>query len=300
MLKFILVFCLFPHISQAADLDQQCWNSDRSFYDCSSGGGAVGVSAPVVGDTLESNPANLPVQEAPFGVEVLGSDRSSPMGKPKVNFGLVKGFDGLGFGIGSWSKGTFSAPDFPQHFLGTSGSDYYRTYEKEDKSVLGLRLGTAVVMPKALFPKFLRVSVGGSVGFGQVRGDYSPQVGLVMRIFSLGVGYSENYEQLSVDLPRNRISIFSSGIFLGRVFLGYSYSTIRSSLNRTYSNSAFVRVPFAKWVAHGGLKFQKDHRGQQDHWHRAGLLRKLGKHFSLGYEYGYYRYSHSLLMQVFF
>jgi hypothetical protein len=221
----------------------------------------------MIGATLDSNPANLPTIPTPFGV-------------------------------GSWSKGTFSAPDFAPHFLGVQ-PDKYRAYEAKERFIPGFRLGTTVVLPKLFFPKFFRVSVGGSVGFGQVSGEVATQVGLVMRLGPLGAGYSENYERIARDLPRNRISVLSAGIFFGQVYASYSYSVIRSSLNRTFANTGGLRVPLGRWVAHGGWKFQKDHRGQKDDWHRAGLQRKLGKRFALGYEYGYYRYSHSLALQLF-
>ncbi len=293
----ILAFFLFFAISAQAE---DCWNSDRTFYDCSSNsGGAAGVSTPILGDTLESNSANLPSQPTPFGIEALLHDRSTPRGKPKVGFALVKGFDGLGFGLGAWSKGTFAAPDFPQHFLGPAEARY-RAFELKEKNIPGIRLGTAIVLPKFFLPRFMRLSIGGSMGLGQVSGHYSPQLGAVMRIYNLGIGYSENRDQLATDLPRTRISVFSAGLFIRRIYLGYSYSVIRSSLNRTFSNFVGMKIFSAKWTIHGGWKFQKDHRGAPDDWYRAGLQRKIGKRFSLGYEYGYYRYSHSASMQFFF
>jgi hypothetical protein len=69
----------------------------------------------------------------PFGFELRGSDHSAPKGEKRLDVTLVKGFDGLGFGVGSRSKGTFSAPDFPQHFLGSSYFQEFRNYEQRDK-----------------------------------------------------------------------------------------------------------------------------------------------------------------------
>lgn len=297
-LAFGLLFSsLFLEEARAAS---SCWNSDRTFYNCSEhSGGAVGVSAPLLGDSLDSNPANLPSEPTPFGLEVTASDRSSPVGKAKVSFATVKGFDGIGFGIGALSKGTFGSPDFAPHFLGKAETEY-RASELNEKPLAGIRLGTTVVLPQLFFPDFIRLSVGGSVGLGQVSGDISPQAGAVMRISGLAFGYSENLERLSKSLPRNRISIYSGGIFVRRVYAGYSYSIMRSALNRTFTNSVGVRIPIKKWVVHGGWKFQKDHRGARDNWHRAGLLRRLSKKLSVGYDYGYFRHSHSVSMQFFF
>lgn len=286
-------------IAQPAHADDSCWNAGRTQYNCAKGSsGSLGVSAPLLGDTLDSNPANLPTVPVPFGLEFLLHDRTSPLGKPGIGFATVKGFDGLGFGVGSWSKGTFAAPDFAPHFLGPE-PDKYRAYELRERFIPGIRVGTTVVLPKLFFPKFFRVSVGGSLGFGQVSGEAATQVGAVMRLGPLGAGYSENFERIARDLPRNRISVFSAGIFLGQVYASYSHALMRSPLNRTFTHTVGLRLPFKRWVAHGGWKWQRDHRGEKDNWHRAGLQRKLGKRFALGYEYGYYRYSHSLGLQVF-
>ncbi|RZA07363.1 MAG: hypothetical protein EOP11_07905 [Proteobacteria bacterium] len=297
--KILIFLILAPLGAQAAALDTNCWNSDHTFYDCSTNRGAVGVSAPIVGETLESNPANLPTEPSPLGLEIIGSDRSPPKGKARLGFATVKGFDGLGFGVGAWQKNTFSAPDFAEHYLPTSGAEAYTAFEEKDRLALALRLGATVVLPKNWFPKVMRVSVGASAGLGQVSGDYSPQVGLVMRVFGLGLGYSENFERLSRDLPRARISVASAGFFIRRIYLGYSYSWVRSTLNSTSAQALSLRIPFGAWVAYGGVKFQRGINGDPDQWHRAGLLRKLNKHVNLGYEYGYYRLSHSVVLQLF-
>jgi hypothetical protein len=297
---FYFKFCILALLLASTEAKaKDCWNDPSTYFSCqgdSSSG--VGISAPVLGDTIESNPANLPVEHTPLGLEVLASDRSLTK-KSKLNFSTVKGFSGLGVGVGSWSKGTFQAPDFQPHFLGTAYEAEYKEFERKESNVPGFRLGTTFIIPKSLFPRFMRVSLGGSLGLGQVSGEVTPQVGMLVRISKLVLGYSENFEHLSLSLPRSRISVLSGGIFIGRNYFGYSYSTMSSSLKRTHSQNVTMAIPIGKWSAHGGWKFQRDHRGRNDNWYRAGLLRKLSRRFSLGYEYGYYRNSHSALLQIF-
>lgn len=294
-----MILALLLFLPSLARAETNCWNSDRTFYDCTANSGAaVGVSAPVVGGTLESNPANLPSEPTPFGFEVRGSDRSSPKGEAKIGLALVKGFDGLGFGVGSWSKGAFTAPDFAQHFLGPMPQQF-REYEAKEKFIPGIRLGTTFVLPKVFFPKFIRFSLGGSLGFGQVSGHVSPQMGAVMRIYGFGFGYSVSSDRLASNMPKTQISVFSAGLFVKRAYAGYSNSIMKSAANRTFSNSVSLRVPYGKWLFYGGWKFQKDHRGAPDDWYEGGLQRQLGKRATIGYEYGYYRYSHSVYLQMF-
>lgn len=296
---FLILAMMLPAAARAEDED--CWNADKTFYNCNNGSGAaVGASAPLIGDTLESNPAALPNEPTPFGLEGVYSNRSAPAGKAKFSVSTIKGFDGIGFGIGAWSDGTFSAPNFPQHFLSSSAFAEYMAYEIDPPSVPGFRIGTSVLLPKGPLPRGIRFSVGGSVGVGRVSGQWSPQVGLLARIYGLGIGYSENYEKLSRLLPKTKISKFALGLQLWIFYVGYSYDVIDSSVNKTFANSVSARLSAGRWTVHGALKTQKDHRGATDTWANAGLQKRFGKLIGAGYEYGFYRYSHSAVVQLYF
>jgi hypothetical protein len=279
-----------------------CWNADKTFYHgCADGSsGAIGASAPLLGETMESNPASLPTQPTPFGIEALFSDRSAPKGERKLSFSTVKGFDGIGFGLGSWSSGTFSAPDLPQHFLGSSFSEEFNTFQSTSSGSPGIRIGTTALLPRGPFPPNIRFSLGASAGLGRVKGDWAPQLGALARISLLGIGYSESFERIAHYLPRIRVSIFASGLQLGQFYLGYSRSRVRSEAGSTFSSLYGLRFLPGKWTFHGGLKLQRDHRGSRDAWFRGGITRQLGRRFSAGYEYGIYRHSHSGALRAFF
>lgn len=300
MCRLFATAILLSLFAAPARANEECWNSERTFYNCSAGGGAkAGASAPLIGDTLESNPAALPTAPTPFGIEAAYNDRSSPHKKPKVSFSTVKGFEAMGFGVGSWSDGTFTAPDFPQHFLGTEQEQNFLAYQNNPRSVLGLRIGGTILLPKGPLPKGIRFSVGASAGFGRVAGEWAPQVGVLMMLFGIGLGYSQSYEHLSALLPRNIIHTGSAGFHLGKIYLGYTYSEIRSRVKRSFANTGSLRLSLGKWILHGAAKFQKDHRGASDSWHRAGIQRRFGA-LGLGYEYGTYRYSHGAVVQLYF
>jgi hypothetical protein len=299
-MRILLLALMLPTLAQAKDCG---WNSERTNYNCDGffSGAAVGGSAPLMGDSLEGNPAALPTQPTPFGLEGVFSDRSAPRGKPKFSVSTVKGFDGFGFGIGSWSEGTFGAPDFDNHFLGSAARAEFQAYQRNPSSVIGFRLGTTVVLPQGPFPKGIRVSVGGSLGLGRVYGKLAPQWGVLVKFFFLGLGYSESHERLSDALPKNKIITMSAGLPLGPLYLGYSQITVKSSVNRSKANVLSARWTSPLWTLYGNAKLQKDHRGEPDSWIRAGLQRRFGKNgrFGAGYEYGLYRYSHSAIFQFY-
>ncbi len=295
----VLLLLAFPFFASADGPD--CWNSDRSFYDCGDkgGGGPSGTSTPVISDAVGSNPAAIPLNLTPFGLEAILSDRGGRNGKKKVDVSTVKGFDGIGIGVGSWIENSFSAPDFPAHFLGSSALEAYGNYRNNPPSVLGIRLGSSLLLPRGLMPKGVRVSIGGSLGMGRVSGQWAPQVGALMRILGFSLGYSESFERLSASLPETRITHLSVGFPLAIFYFGYTNATMRSPVNRTFAHLFLLRMTLGQWIAHGGIKVQKDHRGALDEWHRAGLLRRLGKTIGLGYEYGLYRYAHSIVLQIY-
>lgn len=288
-------------LSPAAQAKDCGWNSDRSSYNCDdvASKGAIGGSAPLIGNTLESNPAALPVDPTPFGIELTLSNRSSPKKKPNFSVSTIKGFEGIGFGIGSWSEGTFGAPDFDNHFLGSSHYREFQTYQEDPPSVLGLRIGTTIVLPRGPLPKGIRFSLGGSLGLGRVSGRTSPQAGVLMKFYFLGLGYAQSFDQLSPSLPKTKIHTYAAAIPIGKFFLGYTYQVLKSSVNETYANTYSLRFSPKNWNFYGALKKQKDHRGHPDNWIRAGLQHRFGKKgtFGLGYEYGQYRYSHSMILQ---
>ncbi|MGE3261590.1 MAG: hypothetical protein AB7K68_07425 [Bacteriovoracia bacterium] len=295
---YLLLFFFSPLAFGAEDCG---WNADKSFWSCdgSFSSASVGGSSSRLGDSVESNPAALPTIPTPFGVEGMYTDRSFPAGKAKFSGSTIKAFEGIGFGIGSWSEGSFAAPDLPSHFLGSSSLEEYKQYEMNPPSSLGLRLGTSVAFPKKLFPKGIRLSVGVSGGKGRTHGDWSPQAGVLLRIFGIGLGYSESYERISTLLPKITVSTLAVGFPVGPFYLGYSRIAVSSSVARSFADVVGLRFTKAKWTLYGNMKFQRDHRGNPDTWHRFGIQRRLGTRFGVGYEYGLYRYSHSALLQLY-
>lgn len=292
---------LFLLLSAPAFAEECGWNSDHSFWSCDGPtyAASAGGGAPTISDSLDNNPASLPTDETPFGLEGMYSNRAFPDAKGKFSASTVKGFEGVGFGIGSWSEGTFGAPDFPAHFFGTGQEANYKEYEANPPGNLGLRLGSSVKLPKKWMPKGTRLSFGLSLGQGRTRGDWAPQAGVLLKVHGLAVGFSQSYEKLSNLLPRVTVSDISVGIPYGPFYFGYSHFILSSSADRTTANVFALRFTKNRWTLFGNLKTQLDHRGEPDAWHRAGIQRRIGKRFGLGYEYGLYRYSHSLILQLF-
>lgn len=298
MLFFLSLILLIPQ----AQAKSECgWNDSRTFFSCDDVSKAsTGATIPIIGDILQNNPAGLPSFPTPLGVEGTFSNRSFPGKKAKFSASLIKGFEGIGFGLGSWSDGTFSAPDFRNHFYSTTEEVDYKAYEANPPSDLGLRLGTSVKIPPRFIPRGIDFSVGGSVGFSRVKNSYSPQFGAVLRLLDIRLGYSRSFDRISTLLPKARVDVASIGLDLGAFYLGYSYVLTRTIVNRTHANNYLLRLDSGRWVIFGAVKLQKDHRGDSFTWPTAGIQRKLGSRLGVGYVYGLYRYSHSALLQFYF
>jgi hypothetical protein len=297
----ILLLFLLPTLAFAKSGSDCGWVGDHIDYDCGvdTDGPAAGASAPLLGDTLGDNPAALPSGSTPFGIEGRFDSRQAPGGTPGFAGTTVKGLGGFGFGVGSWSYGTFSAPDFDNHFLDTSAGDAYLAYQLHHTGTLPMRFGAAVVLPPSFLPKGVRLSLGGSLGLGSVSGELAPQIGVLLRIYWLGLGFSNSYEHLSTALPRVVASRLSVGLGLGVFYLGFAHQRLHSDVNTTSANTISIRLPSPKWTLFAGHKWQLDQRGLPDSWEQAGVIRKLGRHFGIGYEYGEYRFSHSAILQLY-
>lgn len=294
---FLLALLIFS--AQPAYAERDCWNADRTTYDCNQGGGGVTKkSVPTAGDVIQSNPAALPVHHTGFGLEGIVSNRSDPTGKMKFAGSTIKGFEGIGFGIGSWSEDTFSAPDFRNHFLGTTYAQDYRNYETDSSKAQSFRLGTSVRLPLGL-PNGMELSVGGSLGQGRVKKSLARQTGLVLRMFMFGFGYAQSYEKLSIALPHPRVDTFSTGIFLYSLFFGYYTNTVKSVAGKTYSNTYAANWETSKWTFYGAIKSYKDYRDIPQTWFTGKVQRTFGKRLGFGYIYGFYQRSHSISMQLY-
>lgn len=290
MLKlFFLFFTLSAHA-------QDCWNLERSFYDCSSNPGS-GASHANNGDALNTNAAGLPVQPSPIGLEGIWSNRTST-GDAKLDVSTIKGFEGIGFGVGSWSEGSFPSPNFRDHYLGTTWRQQFVDYETAKNNGWGTRIGAAVKLPFRFLPKKIAVSVGGSIGVGNVEYSSSRQIGMIVRLYFLGIGYSRSFERLTVAIPRPTIDQFSSGLYLGPIFLGYSNQTIKSVLGKTYSSTYTFHWQISETSIYLARKNFKDYRELPQIWDTIKLSTWVSKHIGIGYQYGLYPDSHSASVQV--
>lgn len=292
MLKLLPLLFVFSGVSQAQD----CWNLERSFYDCSANSGS-GASYANNGDALNSNAAGLPVQPSPIGLEGIWSNRATS-GKAKLEVSTIKGFEGIGFGVGSWSEGSFSSPNFRDHYLSTVWNQHYRDYETAKNNGWGTRLGAALKLPFRFLPKKIALSVGGSLGIGNVQYSSSRQIGIVVRLYFLGLGFSRSFERLTVAIPRPTIDQFSSGLYLGPIFLGYSNQTIKSVLGKTYSNTYTLHWQISETSLYLARKTYKDYRELPQTWDTFKISSWVSKHLSLGYQYGLYQNSHSASLQL--
>jgi hypothetical protein len=280
---------------------EDCWNSSKTFYDCGQYGRGGGRSAQATGsDSFISNAAFLPTGKTPFGIEGVFSDRSFFSDRSRLQFSTIKGFNGIGFGLGNWTKGSFFAPNFHDHFYDTDFQSDYIAAEGANSANLGLRLGMAIRLPTArILPKRINFSVGGSVGQTEVKGSYSKQIGAVAQLYFLGLGYSQSFERISISLPRPRVDLLSVGIFLRNIYLGHSQQTVKSLAGKTRVKYYLLSYEHPKWALLLGVKNYIDHRGIEQNWPLAKLNRKIGQRFGVSYIYGLFPFSHSVGLQLF-
>jgi hypothetical protein len=183
--------------------------------------------------------------------------------------------------------------------MDTEFQNDYLNYLGNQKSKLGIRLGTAIRLPTKFLPKNINFSIGGSIGQGEVSGTLSKQLGAIAKIYFIGIGYSQSFERLSIALPRPRVDLLSGGLFIRSFYLGYSLQTVKSNTTKTNAKIYIFSWDHPKWSLLLGVKNYLDHRGIEQNWMLGKINRKLSNRIGVGYIYGLYPLSHSLSLQIF-
>lgn len=169
---------------------------------------SVGGSFPLLFDAFNVNPASIPNYPTPVGVEAFMANR-------KINYSLIKGTKGVGFGssIGS-TKNTFFSPtsNLETTFLETqTATESSGDYEPN------VNFGTSI----ALFGKkgsFIQSSLGGSIQFNKEAKNFDYEGGIVFktRVITLGATITQKAD-------KEVVYAYSAGVKMRKFFIDYTY-----------------------------------------------------------------------------
>jgi len=301
-MRFVLFtssLILFSTQAFAASCD---WNADKSFYTCDGYGvqESVGRTVATMGEVININPAALPTVPTPVGMEFDLHSRDQGPEKSRSQLSLIKGFNGLGVELGSWTTGTMSSMETGAIFDGSPYAGQYQSYLNQVSVKQGYRLGSAFRFPLGLIGKGYHLQVGGSIGEGPRSSIPSVGYGVTGAILGLNLGYSYLKENLSGLLPQIVSNTFSVGLQEGPLYVGYSATAFSITTPLPSSSMFSVRWANDSWSLFASYKKYGDYYQNSHTWTSASAHLNFGKHLALGYVYGLYPGSHSASSQFYF
>lgn len=283
------------------------WNFNHTFYGCDTFGLSEGVgrSVPLVSNIIDFNPGSLPSLPTPVGLEATYSSKPNPLTGSRLETSIIKGFNGIGFGLGTWNPGTFSSADLQDFLLASAQNSTTQGNLLQAQSYAaavtslhqGFQFGTAVDLPTGPAHDLVRVSLGAS--FGELGGanSLSSNYGLSAEMSVFDFGYSTQQVRVQT-LPAIDSHVLTGGAHLFGLYFAYSKTTWNTGVlpaNTLYS----IRYGSTEWTAFGAVKNYTDAAGFAHSWTSVSLQRNLGA-ITIGYLYGLYLHSQSIDLQYFF
>ncbi|MBF0360907.1 MAG: hypothetical protein HQK49_07840 [Oligoflexia bacterium] len=265
-LKFTIFFVtcfflslLFSSTIQAELTDRVCTVLN---YACSVNSSHSGQASPSAGDSIGNNPAFIPVDETPFGIEVLS-------GEGTTDFNVFQGYGMFGLAAGAVAKkhsffsnaSNLAAVDIS--LPGGTGDDINRK-----------NYSLAFSLP--LFKKFFKKGLG-----------FVPHLGLGMRQYresgnfreSYGFMLASNYIHMGVGFSKNfaNISVFNlnSGFRIKGVLFDYTFiRNLKGVPNKTHIISTIISYKLLSLI----LAYRKQEIQQFSEEDKEIILRD-GKNF---------------------
>jgi hypothetical protein len=295
---FLAIFYFSPRETRAATCD---WNIDGSFFSCDNYGmrQSTGRSLPRALDVIRINPASIPSLPTPIGVEGTYAN-STELGKNKFQASLVKGFKGIGLGLGTWDVGSFSGADLGEQFANTIYQTDYEKYQHDASAIKGFRVGASLMAPLNPLEKIFHLQMGASVGKATGSSVLSPSYGIVADARWISFGYTLANETLSGTLPRVKTQAWSAGLQIQQLYFGVTGSFFRTAAGGFRNTVYNVRWARGALGLYGAVKKFRDRDGKPFSQNMASFDLKLNRNLLFGYAYGLYHYSHSATLAFFF
>ena len=298
-----IICFLSASVSLASPMCNEYKKNSPRMYDlyCTTGGSGntkpAGASSTFT-ESFNLNPATLPTEESPYGVEVISTylHSGAPPGFPTL--GVVKGFHRFGAAISTAGGNTFYSNHLVQRLSGPSDLQTLTEKETQKGKFSDLNLGTSFGLLQ--IESGLTLQLGLSARYNQMTNTWGggPALMLVTRFVTLGAGVSR--EQVSNFIPRT--SFYSLMVSKRFGFLELEYDRLSvddqpllSPIEIFTMSAGFRNIIFT--LAGRRLNYVTEGNVTQLHF----AIQCLVTHsFSLGYLYNYIPGGNSLGAQVYF
>jgi hypothetical protein len=296
-LSLFLLLALLPSLAFG---ERKCkWNDEGTFYggsDCDGGGtrNSIGHSVVSAGEVVQLNPAALPTLPTPIGAELNINSRAEGPNQSRTSLSLLKGFDRLGFGLGTWTTDTMSGPELSSLFAGPNAQNY-QAYQALPENGPGLRAGLALALIRY---KRLALRVGGGIGQNSKNGPGASSAGIAVDLLHLNFGASFAHESFP-NLPKIRSEYFSAGLLFGPLFIGNNLGVHDADTAHSVTNTISARWSDDTTNFFFSYKSYTSSSADSGSWISSSAHFNVNQHLSVGYIYGLYLKSHSLSIQAY-
>lgn len=266
---------------------------------CKNGGGSSKPAG--AGSTFNSsfniNPAGLPNEKSPYGLEAIGSTVNGYLGS---QFALIKGFSKFGAGISTGSANTFYGNDLYQRIFKTSELQDFHPNETPRGKYINLNIGTSFELFKV--GNSGKLSLGLSGRYNKITNNWGGGPALLFsgKFLTFGTGFSS--ERVSNRLARAMFYSYTVSVKL--LLLEFQYDQLRetsASLNQLspiHIGTATLSIHrLIATVAARRLNYLNE--GMITQYHQ-GIQFLVSSHLSLGVLHNFIPGTYSLGLQYFF
>lgn len=222
---FILTVLFSSDLQAAGPLCDTIFRSTNIGCEDQASSNSSGGSYPLLFDAFNFNPSALPTFITPVGVEAYYAEK-------KVNFALIKGTKGLGFGASAKNSSTtfFSGSENYKVALSNTNPSY-----KSSSLDKYINLGTAVNVLKLPNAGSLPLGLGYRYNPETKKWSLNPGFELRTSLLSLGLSYNretaDKYYDGYYDLQEERENTsFNAGLKISKLLLGYSLINQKNSI----------------------------------------------------------------------
>jgi hypothetical protein len=270
------------------------------------GGGFDGLKSVVGGaystfaDAFSLNPASLPTVSLPLGAEMVASAPTGVgIGIPRITFNTIKGFSGVGAGIGTDSNNSIFSNR--ANYRNSSSSSFIPAPALPSISFASAfsleKLFTSGGSVRSWIPK-----LGTVFRYNRDLSNWSPGLGLATNLGPFSLGLSAIFEQAANFYPKTTVLTQSIGIHILKFQADY---TLISNI-QAYGSSSTVSLfalsgNLGGFTLNGAARLDADYtNGGTSATYHAGLQYVFSTHFALAYLYNYIPGFQSITVQVMF
>lgn len=251
-------------------------------------------------DAFNANPAGMPTEPTPYGIESIASYTRMPRSEWSPSFSVIKGFQKFGAGVSTASSNTFYSNDVLRRSTSSSELTTFEPLEPAKTQAPNLNFGTSFELTPKSNSSLQDLRLGVSARFNRITATAGGGFGLIYRFSLMTVGSGLTREKVSNLYDRSYFQ--SSFVSVKLFFVELEYTILKSygSFNLPPVQIGTATGSFGPVTLAAALR--------RAYYVREGIVKQphfsvqvfANKKFSFGYMYNYIPGTNSVAGQFYF